>query len=78
MLTRALISVFDKNGVLDLAKFLVSKDVEILSTGGTYKYLKENGIAVTAYHRVKTALQCKREGIKSLPPHNKRATLKAY
>lgn len=47
MLTRALISVFDKNGVLDLAKFLVSKDVEILSTGGTYKYLKENGIAVT-------------------------------
>jgi phosphoribosylaminoimidazolecarboxamide formyltransferase/IMP cyclohydrolase len=47
MLTRALISVFDKNGVLGLAKFLVSKDVEILSTGGTYKYLKENGIAVT-------------------------------
>ena len=47
MLTRALISVFDKSGVLDLAEFLVSKEVEILSTGGTFKYLKENGIAVT-------------------------------
>lgn len=47
MLTRALISVFDKTGVLELANFLVSKNVEILSTGGTFKYLKENRIAVT-------------------------------
>lgn len=47
MLTRALISVFDKTGVLELAQFLVSKDVEILSTGGTFKYLKENGVPVT-------------------------------
>ena len=42
MKKRALISVFDKDGVLDFAKFLVSKDVEIVSTGGTYRYLKEN------------------------------------
>jgi phosphoribosylaminoimidazolecarboxamide formyltransferase/IMP cyclohydrolase len=46
MLTRALISVFDKTGVLELAQFLVSKNVEILSTGGTFKYLKENGVPV--------------------------------
>ncbi|MFA9397550.1 MAG: bifunctional phosphoribosylaminoimidazolecarboxamide formyltransferase/IMP cyclohydrolase [Clostridiaceae bacterium] len=46
MLKRALISVFDKTGVLELAKFLSSKEVEIISTGGTYKYLKENGINV--------------------------------
>jgi phosphoribosylaminoimidazolecarboxamide formyltransferase / IMP cyclohydrolase len=47
MLTRALISVFDKTGVLELSQFLVSKNVEILSTGGTFKYLKENGVPVT-------------------------------
>ncbi|SFC89613.1 bifunctional phosphoribosylaminoimidazolecarboxamide formyltransferase/IMP cyclohydrolase [Clostridium uliginosum] len=52
MKKRALISVFDKDGVLDFAKFLVSKDVEIVSTGGTYKYLKENGINVIEINEV--------------------------
>ena len=47
MKKRALISVFDKEGVLDFAKFLISKDVEIVSTGGTYKYLKENDEPLT-------------------------------
>lgn len=47
MLKRALISVFNKNGVLELASFLANRGVEILSTGGTYKYLKDNNIAVT-------------------------------
>ena len=42
MRKRALISVYDKTGILDFAKFLVSKGIEIISTGGTYKYLKEN------------------------------------
>ncbi len=46
MIKRALISVFDKTGILDLAKFLESRNVEIISTGGTYKHLKENGIKV--------------------------------
>lgn len=46
MIKRALISVFNKNGILKLAKFLNEKGVEILSTGGTYKHLKENGIPV--------------------------------
>ncbi|AUN00153.1 bifunctional phosphoribosylaminoimidazolecarboxamide formyltransferase/IMP cyclohydrolase [Clostridium botulinum] len=46
MIKRALISVFDKTGILDLAKFLESRDVEIISTGGTYKHLKENGVKV--------------------------------
>jgi hypothetical protein len=41
---RALISGFDKTNVLKLAEFLNSKGVEIISTGGTYKYLKENNI----------------------------------
>jgi len=46
MIKRALISVFDKTNVLKLAAFLNSKGVEIISTGGTYKYLKENNIPV--------------------------------
>lgn len=46
MKKRALISVFDKDGVLELAKFLEERDVEIISTGGTFKYLKENGVNV--------------------------------
>lgn len=52
MLKRALISVFDKSGVLDLAKFLVNRGVEIVSTGGTYRYLKENGIDVIEVNQV--------------------------
>ncbi|MDQ0148339.1 bifunctional phosphoribosylaminoimidazolecarboxamide formyltransferase/IMP cyclohydrolase [Eubacterium multiforme] len=46
MKKRALISVFDKEGVLEFAKFLSDRDVEIISTGGTYRHLKENGIPV--------------------------------
>ncbi|MEW8956556.1 MAG: bifunctional phosphoribosylaminoimidazolecarboxamide formyltransferase/IMP cyclohydrolase, partial [Clostridium sp.] len=46
MKKRALISLYDKEGILEFAKFLESKDVEIISTGGTYKYLKDNGIEV--------------------------------
>jgi len=43
---RALISVSDKAGVLDLAKELNKLGVEILSTGGTAKLLRENNIPV--------------------------------
>ncbi|HVO57985.1 MAG TPA: bifunctional phosphoribosylaminoimidazolecarboxamide formyltransferase/IMP cyclohydrolase [Dongiaceae bacterium] len=44
--TRALISVFDKSGVLDFAKRLAAQKIEILSTGGTSKLLREAGVAV--------------------------------
>src|SRR5687768_15680637 len=40
----ALISVFDKTGILDLARTLIEKNVQIISTGGTAKYLEENNI----------------------------------
>ena len=45
---RALISVFDKTGLDTLAKTLASRGVEIFSTGGTEKYLRGLGIAVTS------------------------------
>ena len=44
---RALISVSDKSGIVDFAKNLSAFGVEILSTGGTYKLLKDGGVAVT-------------------------------
>lgn len=44
---RALISVSDKTGVVEFAKTLASKGVEILSTGGTAKLLRDNDITVT-------------------------------
>ena len=43
---RALVSVSDKAGILEFAKELKKFDVEILSTGGTAKLLRENGIQV--------------------------------
>ena len=43
---RALISVSDKAGLLELAKGLSAHGVEILSTGGTAKALKDAGLAV--------------------------------
>src|SRR5665213_1461094 len=42
---RALISVTDKTGVVDFARALSSLGVEVVSTGGTYRVLKEAGIA---------------------------------
>ena len=39
---RALISVFDKTGIMDFAKRLAAMKIEILSTGGTAKLLREN------------------------------------
>ncbi len=44
---RALISVSDKTGVVEFAKELKSFGAEIISTGGTAKTLRENGIEVT-------------------------------
>jgi phosphoribosylaminoimidazolecarboxamide formyltransferase/IMP cyclohydrolase len=43
---RALISVSDKTGVVDLARDLVSSGVQILSTGGTAALLTDQGIPV--------------------------------
>ena len=44
---RALISVSDKSGILELASALIKLNIEILSTGGTAKLFRDNHIAVT-------------------------------
>lgn len=45
---RALISVTNKDGVVDFAKGLVELGFEIVSTGGTMKVLQENGVSCIA------------------------------
>ncbi len=45
---RALVSVFDKEGVVDLCRELHRRDVSVLSSGGTARLLRENGIPVTS------------------------------
>ena len=45
--SRALISVSDKNGIVDFARALQELNIELLSTGGTFRLLKENNISVT-------------------------------
>lgn len=47
MIKRALISVSDKEGVVDFARALQEKGIEIVSTGGTARVLKEGGVEVT-------------------------------
>ena len=46
-LQRALISCTDKTGLVELGAFLSDQNIEILSTGGTARLLRENNIAVT-------------------------------
>ncbi|WP_341300557.1 bifunctional phosphoribosylaminoimidazolecarboxamide formyltransferase/IMP cyclohydrolase [Lysinibacillus sp. FSL H8-0500] len=52
MTKRALISVSNKDGILEFAKELVALGYEILSTGGTKKMLQDNAVAVTAVDEV--------------------------
>ncbi len=42
---RALISVSDKANLIDFAKFLESQNYELISTGGTFKHLKDAGLS---------------------------------
>jgi phosphoribosylaminoimidazolecarboxamide formyltransferase / IMP cyclohydrolase len=68
LIKRALISVFYKDGLLELANFLMSKEIEILSTGGTYKYLKENGIEVLEVSEVTGSEEILDGRVKTLHP----------
>jgi phosphoribosylaminoimidazolecarboxamide formyltransferase / IMP cyclohydrolase len=45
-ITRALMSVTDKSGLVEFAQFLAGYQIEILSTGGTAKLLRDHGVSV--------------------------------
>eukprot|EP00469_Lotharella_globosa_P012664 CAMPEP_0167788246 /NCGR_PEP_ID=MMETSP0111_2-20121227/9921_1 /TAXON_ID=91324 /ORGANISM="Lotharella globosa, Strain CCCM811" /LENGTH=210 /DNA_ID=CAMNT_0007680077 /DNA_START=46 /DNA_END=678 /DNA_ORIENTATION=+ len=66
---RALVSVFDKTGVVDFCKVLAELKVEILSTGGTAKKLKEAGVPVTMVNDYTGAPEILNGRVKTLNPH---------
>ena len=65
---RALISVYDKNGILELASYLIESGWEIISTGGTAKFLQENKVAVTDVSSVTGFPECLNGRVKTLHP----------
>jgi len=65
---RALISVSDKNGVVEFAEELQKLGIEIVSTGGTHKVLEENGIKVMGVSDVTGFPECLDGRVKTLHP----------
>jgi len=65
---RALISVFDKVGVVELAAALHEKGVALISTGGTYRVLQEAGLPVTEVSEVTGFPECFDGRVKTLHP----------
>lgn len=51
-MTRALISVSDKTGIVDFAKGLIANNIEIISTGGTKKALDQAGVKTISIDEV--------------------------
>ena len=68
MIKRALISVSDKTGVIELAKDLSGLGVEIISTGGTAKAISESGISVTNITDITGFPECLDGRVKTLHP----------
>ena len=66
---KALISVSDKTGIVDFAKQLEKLNIEIISTGGTYNLLKENGIKVINISDVTGFPECLDGRVKTLHPN---------
>lgn len=48
----ALISVYDKTGIVDFTKKLIKNDYKIISTGGTAKILTQSGVKVTPIEKI--------------------------
>src|SRR3954463_16257164 len=65
---RAILSVSDKTGIVELARALRAKSVEILSTGGTAKHLGDNGIEVTSIAQWSGAPEILGGRVKTLTP----------
>lgn len=68
MIKRALISVSNKEGIVDLAKKLTDLKIEILSTGGTATLLREAGIQVKDVFEVTSFPECLDGRVKTLHP----------
>jgi len=66
---RALISVFDKEGIAELAQFLIENEIEIISSGGTKKYLAEKGIKAISVEDVTGFPEMLEGRVKTLHPN---------
>ncbi|WP_457597230.1 bifunctional phosphoribosylaminoimidazolecarboxamide formyltransferase/IMP cyclohydrolase [Hydrogenimonas sp.] len=66
---RALISVSDKTGIVEFARGLVELGWEIVSTGGTYRVLRENGIDAIEIDEVTKFPECFEGRVKTLNPY---------
>ena len=69
MKKRAFISVSDKTGVVEFAKSLTKAGYEIISTGGTAKILKQNGIDVIGISEITGFPECLDGRVKTLHPN---------
>ncbi len=65
---RALLSVSDKTGIVDLGRSLVSRGWEILSTGGTARALEQGGVPVTSVSQVTGHPEIMEGRVKTLHP----------
>jgi phosphoribosylaminoimidazolecarboxamide formyltransferase/IMP cyclohydrolase len=68
MKKRALISVYNKDGIRELASYLAGAGWEILSTGGTSKFLREGNIPVTDVADITGFPECLDGRVKTLHP----------
>ena len=68
MKKRAVLSVFDKSGIVDLAKALEEMGYEVVSTGGTAKAIHEAGVAVTGVSEITGFPECLDGRVKTLHP----------
>ena len=68
MIKRAILSVSDKTGVVELARRLADKGVALLSTGGTMKAIAQAGIPVTGVSDVTGFPECLDGRVKTLHP----------
>jgi phosphoribosylaminoimidazolecarboxamide formyltransferase/IMP cyclohydrolase len=66
---RALISLTDKTGIIEFAKILTENGYEIISTGGTEKFLKDGGISVINISDVTGFPECLDGRVKTLHPN---------
>lgn len=65
---RALISVSDKTGIVEFSKELEALGIEIISTGGTYKKLKEEGVKAIEISELTGFPECLDGRVKTLHP----------
>jgi phosphoribosylaminoimidazolecarboxamide formyltransferase/IMP cyclohydrolase len=65
---RAILSVSDKSGIVELARALSARGVEILSTGGTAKHLADAGVPVTSIAQWSGAPEILGGRVKTLTP----------